>query len=90
MTPARTYSVHADTSAAAHQLQVRLWQGMDAEEKLHLIADQCDAVSALARAGIRSRHPHADSRGLLLRFAVLTLGRELASRAYTDVLRLSE
>lgn len=46
------------------------------------------AVYDLALAGVRQRHPHASPREQFLRLAVLTLGRDLACRAYPEIAAL--
>ena len=73
-----------DTTAAAEGLQVRRWREMTSREKSALISGLSQAATALAVAGIRHRHPTASEREIFLRYAILTLGVELACRAYPD------
>ena len=46
------------------------------------------AVFDLARAGIRDRYPDASAREQFLRLAVVTLGEELATKAYPEIAAL--
>jgi hypothetical protein len=73
-----------DTTADAEDLQVRLWSEMTADEKSALITGLSQAAAAMAVAGIRQRHPSASEREIFCRYAILTLGAELACRAYPD------
>jgi len=73
-----------DTTAAAEDLQVRRWREMTADEKSVLITGLSQTAAAMAVAGIRHRHPSASEREIFLRYAILTLGVELACRAYPD------
>ena len=75
----------SDTSHAARRLQIELWRGMSALEKARLAGATSRDVRRLSWAGIRQRHPSASERECLLRYAVLTLGRPLALRAYPDL-----
>ena len=49
-----------------------------------------NATFALARAGLRERHPGASDHELFLRLAILTLGSDLAGRAYPDARSLRD
>jgi len=62
--------------------QIETWRAMSAEEKFALVLSANRAVRALAIAGIKSRYPDADDAEVKLRYAALTLGRELAERVY--------
>jgi len=73
-----------DTTAAAEDVQVRRWREMTSEEKSALITGLSRAAAAMAVAGIRHRHPSASEREIFLRYAILTLGAELACRVYRD------
>ena len=46
------------------------------------------AARALALAGLRARYPAASERELVVRFAELTLGSELARRVYPELAAL--
>jgi hypothetical protein len=79
-----------DTTAAAEDLQVRRWQEMTAEEKGALITGLSRAAAAMTVAGIRHRHPSASEREIFVRYAILTLGADLACRAYPDAVSYIE
>lgn len=79
-----------DTTLAAEDLQVRRWREMTPLEKGALVTALSEAVTAMAVAGIRHRHPLASEREVFLRYAILTLGAELAGRAYPDAVSLIE
>ena len=79
-----------DTSRAAEDEQVRRWREMSPSEKAGIVTSLCQAVDALAVAGIRHRYPAASDRECFLRFAALRLGRDLAQRVYPDLLALSD
>jgi len=74
----------ADTSPEAERLQIEAWRRMSHADKARVTSGLTRAVRALAFAGIRQRHPGASERECLLRFALLTLGPDLACRAYPD------
>ena len=80
----------ADTSADVEERQVLAWREMSPADKAALVAGLTNATIALARAGLRERHPDASDRELFLRLAILTLGRELAGRAYPDARSLAD
>lgn len=64
------------------------WRKMTAAQKADLISRLSGAAREMAIAGIRQRHPGASEREVFLRLAILTLGPELARRAYPEVDRL--
>ncbi len=55
-------------------------------EKFQQMLDWSEVVRGFAEAGLRERYPHADEHEILLRYARMTLGRELFRQAYGDVL----
>jgi len=63
---------------------------MSSVELASLIAGASRSVRTLAMAGLRSRYPDASERELTVRWAVLTLGPELARAVYPDLDRLLE
>jgi hypothetical protein len=77
-----------DTTAAAEDVQVRRWREMTSLEKGALITGLSQAAATIAVAGIRHRHPSASEREIFLRYAMLTLGPDLACRAYPDAAAL--
>ncbi len=87
-TPGTTLS--ADTSAAAEDVQLRLWREMSDAEKARLVTALSQSADALARAGILHHYPAASARECFLRLAIRRLGIELASRAYPEIATLSD
>ncbi len=79
-----------DTTRQAEALQVQAWRGMSSVELASLIAGASRSARTLAMAGLRSRYPDASDTELIERWAVLTLGVELARAVYPDVDRLLE
>jgi hypothetical protein len=51
-------------------------------DKLHMIFEMAAFGSALARANLRSRYPHANEYEIFLRAAALNLGRDLMIKVY--------
>lgn len=58
---------------------------MSPAEKAAAITGLTCAAYELALAGVRSRYPHASPREHFLRLAIVTLGFELARRAYPEI-----
>ena len=77
-----------DTPRDIEQRQIEGWRRMTAHEKARLIVALSQATRDMALAGIRDRHPQASPREVFLRLAILTLGRDLAGRAYPEIDRL--
>ncbi|MGH7677692.1 MAG: hypothetical protein ACRENU_04440 [Gemmatimonadaceae bacterium] len=80
-TGARTVLV-VDTAPEAQAVQDALLRRMSHARKLALVASLSRTVDALARDGVKKRHPRADEREIQFHVAVLRLGAQLASRAY--------
>ncbi len=78
----------SDTSNDAAQRQLALWRLMSPASKAAAVDDISSTVRNLALAGIRHRYPEAIQRECFLRLAVLTLGHELARRAYPEIASL--
>jgi hypothetical protein len=78
----------ADTSPETERRQIEQWRQMTATEKAAIVTGLTKAVFDLARAGIRDRHPDASPREQFLRLAVVTLGEELATKAYPEIAAL--
>jgi hypothetical protein len=74
----------ADTSSAIESLQIEQWRQMSADQKAAVVSGLTEAAYELARAGVRHRYPHASPREQFLRLAILTLGPDLARKAYPD------
>lgn len=83
--PAARGTRSADTSPAAEDVQLLLWRKMSTTQKAQLVTGLSQSVDAMARAGIRHRHPDASARECFLRLAVLKLGVDLAARAYPEM-----
>jgi hypothetical protein len=83
-------SLHSDTSPEASRVQIELWRSMTARQKAEAVDDLNRSVREMAMAGIRQRHPHANERECFLRYAVLTLGKDLAVKAYPEAAVLLE
>jgi hypothetical protein len=75
----------ADTSPDIEERQARAWREMSPAQKAALISGLSRAARDLALAGVRHRYPNGSPREHFLRLAVVTLGLELARRAYPDV-----
>ena len=75
----------SDTPPELQRIQVRLWRQMPPLEKAQAVSRISRNVRELSLAGIRQRHPSASEHECRLRYALLTLGRSLVSRAYPDV-----
>ncbi len=63
---------------------------MSPTDKGLLITQLTNSSIEMARAGIRARYPDAQELEVRLRLAVLTLGRDLACRAYPDAALLDD
>ena len=74
-----------DTSPEIEQLLVERWRAMSPAEKAAIVSGLTAAAYELALAGVRRRHPNASPREQFLRLAVITLGRDLACRAYPEL-----
>ncbi len=58
---------------------------MTAAEKAAIVTGLTEATYEMARAGIRHRYPNASPREQFLRLAIVTLGPDLARKAYPDI-----
>lgn len=79
-----------DTDADIERRQIDAWRQMSPAQKLRLVAQLSATVRRLALAGVRQRHPAASAREQFLRLAQVTLGDELALRAYPDIAALEQ
>jgi hypothetical protein len=80
----------ADTPVEVEERQIEEWRRMSSADKAALVAGLTNATFVLARAGLRGRYPGASDREISLRLAVLTLGPDLARRAYPEAAALTE
>jgi hypothetical protein len=74
-----------DTSPDIERMQIESWRQMSPAEKAAIVSGLTQAVCDLALAGIRLRHPDATAREQFLRLALITLGPDLARRAYPEI-----
>ncbi len=58
---------------------------MSADEKAAIVSGLTQTVYELALAGVRHRYPDAAPREQFLRLAIVTLGADLARKAYPDI-----
>jgi hypothetical protein len=77
-----------DTSPEVEQMQIERWRAMTPQQKASMISGLSRLANRLAMIGIRERYPEASEREQFLRFAMLTLGRDLAEKAYPEVAAL--
>lgn len=80
----------ADTDADVERLQVEAWRAMSPAQKAATVSGLTAAAFEMARAGVRHRFPGASPREEFLRLAIITLGADLATRAYPDAAALIE
>lgn len=78
-----------DTSAAAHEAQLRCYRRMSGAEKVAIAVQLSEDVRAVAMAGIRSRHPEYSDREVWFAFARLLHGDEVFGRAWPRAPRLA-
>ena len=74
-----------DTSPEVERLQIERWRLMSPAEKAAVVSGLTQAVYDLALAGVRQRYPQASPREQLRRLALITLGPDLARRAYPEI-----
>jgi hypothetical protein len=74
-----------DTPPDIEHRQIEAWRRMSPAEKAAIVSGLTRAAYDLARAGVRARHPEAAPREHFLRLAIVTLGRDLARRAYPEI-----
>jgi hypothetical protein len=78
----------ADTPSEVERLQIERFRRMSPAEKAAIVSGLTQAVYDLASAGVRHRYPHASPREQFLRLAIVTLGQELAEKAYPEIHQL--
>jgi len=82
-TPPKGYRTQADdTSYEVERRLVEAWRQMSAADKARRVTQAFLALEALAVAGIRARHPAADTPEIRLRLAALRLGRDATVAAF--------
>lgn len=75
----------ADTSPEIEELQIAHWREMTPAEKASIVSGLTNAAYDLALAGVRQRYPSASPREAFLRLAIVTLGADLARKAYPEI-----
>jgi hypothetical protein len=85
MTLHRPAILSNDTSFEAETEQVRIWRSLSSVQIAELVGGAYRAARAMAMAGLRDRHPHLTDEELVPRFALLTLGSDLARRVYPGI-----
>ena len=75
----------SDTSPHVQRMQIALWRRMRPLEKARAVAEVSGSVRELSLAGILQRYPEASEKECRLRYALLTLGSDLALKVYPDV-----
>jgi hypothetical protein len=75
-----------DTSPEAWKVYLDIQRRMSPAEKIARAFEWSEVVRRFAEAGLRERYPDADEHEILLRYAKMTLGRELFRKAYGDAL----
>jgi hypothetical protein len=78
----RQPTLSRDTSPEAEAKQLEIFRAMPPWRKIQLVNDAIKTSYALARAGLRDRHPDADEEEIQRRLFDLLLGEELAERVY--------
>lgn len=71
-----------DTDPEAEAVQIEIYRRMPAWRKVELVADAIETSRLFALAGLRGRFPEAGEEEIRRRFMDLTLGEELAAKAY--------
>jgi hypothetical protein len=72
----------SDTPPEVLAEHARLVAALSPEQRWQRVRDLNAAANTMALAGLRSRHPEASERELLLRLAVLRLGADLVEVVY--------
>jgi hypothetical protein len=74
-----------DTDPEMEARQVAVWRELSTVEIAAIVNAASRAARTLAAAGVRDRYPQASPHELALRLARLTLGSDLAARAYPEL-----
>ena len=74
-----------DTSLEIERQQIERWRNMSAAEKAAIVSGLTQAAYDLALAGVRHRYPNRSPREEFLRLAIVTLGADLARKAYPEI-----
>lgn len=79
-----------DSTRHVERMRIERLRSMSPVQKFRLVSDLSAATRRLCLAGITMRHPTAAEREVMLRMALIVLGRDLAVRAYPDAARLDD
>lgn len=74
-----------DTAPEIEQRQIEAWRVMTPTQKAAIVSGLTRAAYEMALAGVRHRYPGKTAREHFLRLAIVTLGRDLAGRAYPEI-----
>lgn len=74
-----------DTAPEIEQRQIEPWRVMTPTQKAAIVSGLTRAAYEMALAGVRHRYPGETEREHFLRLAIVTLGRDLAGRAYPEI-----
>ena len=85
MTPDERAVLSGDTSYEAEARQVAIWRSLSSVDIAAIINGASQTARTLALAGLRARHPEASEKDLVPLFALLTLGPDLARKAYPEL-----
>jgi hypothetical protein len=77
-----------DTPLDVERLQVEGWRRMSPAQKAAVVSGLTQAAYDVALAGVRHRYPGASPREHFLRLAIITLGSDLAMKAYPEIATL--
>jgi hypothetical protein len=80
----------ADTTADIERRQIDAWRRLSSVERMRLVSDTTRAVTDLALAGIRRRHPQATDRECFLRLAAIRLGADTTRHVYPEAAHLPD
>ena len=75
-------------SPEIEQMQVEGWRRMSPEQNAEIVKGLTQAAFRLTLAGIRHRYPQASPREQQLRLALITLGPDLATKAFPEITTL--
>lgn len=72
----------SDTTPEAYEVQVEVWRRMGGEGRVALAIRMSESARALARDGVRARHPEYDEEQVRFAWLRMTLGDALFAAAY--------
>lgn len=76
----RTRAMPRDTDPRAQDVQVALLRAAGPERRLDLALELSSNALRSSMGAVRERHPELDERGVLLRWAEVAYGSDLAAR----------